>query len=329
MQKHDLTLEDLQIANNLKGIANIFEKLGYNTTVEPLSIEELELPTKSFQAVKDMTVSLKPWHDVALWQWLEDCSFPSNKEVREKITNVTGNWSFLLQKFYQLANSEPSRWQDALDNLEQQLQNPEFVREVYLSMGFDNSQPQRQQVLKILAELGEESVEDLIELVDDIPLDDAIFDVLERAVENLLKDFKRQQSSSKLRPKLNKLLQKIYFFLEEQSNDLLELEYREIIERVLEVIATENLRSIEREIKQKWQHYVDSNYINSLASDLDELFVDAELYYQLEEEKKSNPLEMIKAEDIQLICYQWFKPPIVSTEESKSIYNGFHLGRLK
>ncbi|NET16646.1 MAG: helicase, partial [Okeania sp. SIO1H6] len=144
-----------------------------------------------------------------------------------------------------------------------------------------------------------------------VKFDDAIFDVLERAVENLLKDFKRQQTSSKFRPKLNKLLQKIYLFLEQQTNDVLELEYRKTIERVLEVIATENLRSIEREIKQIWQQYVD---INSFVSDLDELFVDAELYYQLEEEKKSNPLEMIKAEDIQLICYQWFKPQIVLKE---------------
>ncbi len=145
-----------------------------------------------------------------------------------------------------------------------------------------------------------------------IKFDDAIFDVLERAVENLLKDFKRQETSSKFRPKLNTLLRKIYLFLEQQSNDVLELEYRETIERVLEVIYTENMRSIEREIKQIWQQYVD---INSFVSDLDELFVDAELYYQLEEEKKSNPLEMIKAEDIQLICYQWFKPPIALTEQ--------------
>ncbi|MEB3340546.1 hypothetical protein [Okeania sp.] len=84
--------------------------------------------------------------------------------------------------------------------------------------------------------------------------------------------------------------------MEQQTKDVLDLEYRETIERVLEVIATENLRSIEREIKQIWQQYID---INSFVSDLHEIFVDAELYYQLEEEKKSNPLDMIKAEDIQ------------------------------
>ncbi|MEB3340543.1 hypothetical protein [Okeania sp.] len=36
MEKSDLTLEDLQNANNLEGIGNVFRKLGYNTTVELL-----------------------------------------------------------------------------------------------------------------------------------------------------------------------------------------------------------------------------------------------------------------------------------------------------
>ncbi|MDY7004428.1 MAG: sigma-70 family RNA polymerase sigma factor [Cyanobacteriota bacterium] len=114
------------------------------------------------------TLTLKPWSDAALRHWLDDCHFDSEPTVREKITNVTGNWSFLLQQFYQLANSEPSRWQDALADWEQQLETPDFVREVYLSMGFDDSQPQRQQVLKALADWeNEASVEDLILLAED------------------------------------------------------------------------------------------------------------------------------------------------------------------
>ncbi|GGA23848.1 AAA family ATPase [Okeania sp. KiyG1] len=115
------------------------------------------------------TFTLKPWSDAALRHWLDDCHFDSEPTIREKITNVTGNWSFLLQQFYQLTNSEPSQWEEALNNLEQQLQTPEFVREVYLLMGFDDSQPQRQQVLKALANWeNEASVEDLIVLVEDI-----------------------------------------------------------------------------------------------------------------------------------------------------------------
>ncbi|MDY7004427.1 MAG: helicase-related protein [Cyanobacteriota bacterium] len=141
-----------------------------------------------------------------------------------------------------------------------------------------------------------------------VPFDDAIFDVLERAVDNLLKDFKRQQTNSKLKPKLSTLLKKIHYILTQQNTDVLDLESQAVKKRILQVITTENLPNLEREIKPIWQKYVDSYDLNRLVSDLDKLFVDAELYYQLEEEEKSNPLEMIKAEDIQLICYQWFKP---------------------
>jgi hypothetical protein len=30
--------------------------------------------------------------------------------------------------------------------------------------------------------------------------------------------------------------------------------------------------------------------------------------YDLEEEEETNPLEVIKEEEMQLVCYQWFKP---------------------
>ena len=45
-----------------------------------------------------------------------------------------------------------------------------------------------------------------------------------------------------------------------------------------------------------------------LVSDLDEFFIDQELYHEVEEEEETNRLEVIKEEEIQLVCYQWFKP---------------------
>ena len=43
--------------------------------------------------------------------------------------------------------------------------------------------------------------------------------------------------------------------------------------------------------------------------DLDELFVDQQLYNEIEEQNEDvNALEMIKEEEVQLVCYQWFKP---------------------
>lgn len=61
-------------------------------------------------------------------------------------------------------------------------------------------------------------------------------------------------------------------------------------------------------MKPIWEKYADNGDFYGLLSDLDELFVDQELYYQLEDEDRVSPLAMIKARDIKLVCYQWFKP---------------------
>jgi len=79
-------------------------------------------------------------------------------------------------------------------------------------------------------------------------------------------------------------------------------------ERVLQVIVSVNLRSYEKDIKTVWDRFVMGQDLTVLVSDLDELFVDQELYHEVEEEEETNPLEVIKEEEIQLVCYQWFKP---------------------
>ncbi|MEG4320934.1 MULTISPECIES: sigma-70 family RNA polymerase sigma factor [unclassified Microcoleus] len=110
-------------------------------------------------------LSLKPWHDAALRHWLEDVNLPSELEVRNKITEVTGNWSNLLQEFYQFSQADP-RWQDSLAQLKKQFNKSDrFIN----SMGFDGCEPQRKQVMTDFAKWGEPAtVEDLIELVPDV-----------------------------------------------------------------------------------------------------------------------------------------------------------------
>jgi hypothetical protein len=66
-------------------------------------------------------LSLKPWHDVALRQWLQDCNFPSDKNSREKITIGTGNWSTLLYRFYQNSKSDIHRWEFYLEGIKDSL----------------------------------------------------------------------------------------------------------------------------------------------------------------------------------------------------------------
>jgi hypothetical protein len=54
---------------------------------------------------------------------------------------------------------------------------------------------------------------------------------------------------------------------------------------------------------------VNSKDLNVLVANLDELFVEQQLYDQIEEQQEdANALSMIKEQEIQLVCYQWFKP---------------------
>jgi len=115
--------------------------------------------------LEERVIPLKTWHDSALRHWLEDSNFPSNQKIREKIKAVTGNWSTLLQKFYQLSQSNPLHWEDSLQKLKEQLDDPGRARELAQLMGFDGSQPQREQVLQVLAVWGEASAEDLIDII--------------------------------------------------------------------------------------------------------------------------------------------------------------------
>ncbi|WP_445301860.1 AAA family ATPase [Microcoleus sp. N9_A1] len=108
--------------------------------------------------------SLKPWHDAALRHWLEDVNLPRELEVRKKITEVTGNWSNLLQEFYKFYQAD-SRWQDSLPELKNQFNKSD---QLINSMGFDGCEPQIKLVMRTLAQWGEAAVEELIDLVDDV-----------------------------------------------------------------------------------------------------------------------------------------------------------------
>jgi superfamily II DNA or RNA helicase len=139
------------------------------------------------------------------------------------------------------------------------------------------------------------------------PFDNAIFAVLQGATQNLLQSFKKQQSSSLLQPSLSKVLQKIQLALTQP--DLFDAEIDPAVKaRVLRVITSINLRNYERDIKSAWNRFDAARNLEELLSSLDELFVDQELYDGLAEEEDSQSLELIRAEEIQLVCYQWFKP---------------------
>jgi len=147
---------------------------------------------------------------------------------------------------------------------------------------------------------------------DDLPpvqFDNAIFAVLNGAVRNLLSDLQKRQAIGQLRPTLSKLLQKIQTALTQSNLFTIEPADVEVLDRVLQTITGVNLRTYEKYLKAIWEKFVESQDLGVLVGDLDELFVDQQLYDEIEEQDEDvNALSMIKEEDVQLVCYQWFKP---------------------
>ena len=126
----------------------------------------------------------------------------------------------------------------------------------------------------------------------------------------MLTYFQKQQASSKLKPKLTKLLQKINHALTQPDLFQAEISNPEAKERILAVITTVPLRIYERDLKSIWEIFVKNKDLNLLICQLDEYFIDNELYNEIEDQTESSLLEVVKREDIQLVCYQWFKPKV-------------------
>ncbi|MEH1786700.1 hypothetical protein [Nostoc sp.] len=61
-------------------------------------------------------------------------------------------------------------------------------------------------------------------------------------------------------------------------------------------------------MKVIWENFAQKKDLNYLVFELDEFFFEQDQYYEIEEETEFNPSVVIKEEDIQLVCYQWFQP---------------------
>ena len=146
---------------------------------------------------------------------------------------------------------------------------------------------------------------------DDLPpveFDNAIFAVLQGAVSNLIHDFQKQQSSIRIKPSMSKLIQSIYTAL--TQGDPVEVDESDIAakERVLKIIRSNFPKTFEREVRQIWDQYRQESNLTNLVAELDEYFIEKEIGQDLEDEEEATTLDMIKKEDIQLVCYEWFSP---------------------
>jgi|JI9StandDraft_1071089.scaffolds.fasta_scaffold02093_4 superfamily II DNA or RNA helicase len=149
-----------------------------------------------------------------------------------------------------------------------------------------------------------------------VPFDNDIFPVLKSATEQILTNFKKQDAGRKIKPRLSKIQHNIVEVLKsldssdneptdiEADNELFDIEAKERISQVFDTIP---LKSFERDIKDIWKSYVQDKNLSSLISALDELFIENELYNQIKE-STPDPLKVIRNEDIQLVCFEWFEP---------------------
>ncbi|WPF87386.1 helicase-related protein [Cyanobacterium aponinum AL20118] len=140
---------------------------------------------------------------------------------------------------------------------------------------------------------------------DDLPpvaFDSAIFRVLESAVDQILTYFKKQQTARKIKPDLKKTLTAIVHLLKKPD---LDIDNQDIVKNILKVIDNIPLKSLDKEIKKIWDNLKQHKTPNILVQELNQMFIDNGYYDEIEEQE--NPIKIIKREDIQLVCYQWFK----------------------
>jgi hypothetical protein len=83
--------------------------------------------------------SLKPWHDDALRQWLDDRSFNVDEDARERITAVTGNWPMLLEYFYQRSQIDSLNWMEHLRATAKDLKDKTVARDLARALGFEQA----------------------------------------------------------------------------------------------------------------------------------------------------------------------------------------------
>lgn len=110
-------------------------------------------------------ISLTPWHEPAIRQWLDDCSFGNEaQEHWGQVLEVTGGWPVLLDNFLQNTGSDRDRWQEALEATGKALISPDQLGDWSSCFGIDASM--RRDVLRDWASLGAGATQDIAEVIE-------------------------------------------------------------------------------------------------------------------------------------------------------------------
>ncbi len=101
--------------------------------------------------------SLTAWHDSFLRVWLEDLGIRAEDHERAEITDVTGNYPVLLERFYKAASADLREWRPYLEAMKNSFN--EYREELGLAFGLHVTEPAT--VLRAIVRRGQSSVEDL------------------------------------------------------------------------------------------------------------------------------------------------------------------------
>ncbi len=130
-----------------------------------------------------------------------------------------------------------------------------------------------------------------------------VFEIMDRAVKDLLEELKSVEATRRIKSPLKSMNLKLYSALHQgsQSSQPISADLRERLSGVLEEIS---LKPFERDpaLKAIWQQFQKSGDLRALADDLDAFFVENELYRDM---APPALLERIRAEDLQLVCYEF------------------------
>ena len=117
-----------------------------------------------------LIVSVTPWKDAAVRQFLEDSNKSGDNNIRDKLRDLTGNWPGLIDEFRKLLKSSPTV-SAALDGLSELWQASAWRSAALAGWGL-NSAPVITSVMRDFATVGDATVADLADVIPGVSADE-------------------------------------------------------------------------------------------------------------------------------------------------------------
>jgi len=122
--------------------------------------------------LRERGVTLAPWHDSVVREWIHDCGFGLCAQADQAaLASVVNGWPIQLRALYDRARGDKRAWRTHLAALDAALSDASSARDLCAAFGLSSGIQRR--VLWLLAECyGEASVDDLCDLGSDVTRED-------------------------------------------------------------------------------------------------------------------------------------------------------------